>query len=304
MQRGEVVVGIERTDHLRLGDWMVAPVRHVLLARPDQLHRCAGYLLCDRDCLMHEVVGGAPAEAAAERYLVDVAFGNRQAGSLGQRGQCRLGDLRGHPRFTAIRRIKHGGVHRLHGGVVLVRIGVDRLDLLRRAGNGLFHVAVLVADEGLIGVEPSLEELRDAGARNLGVLALVPGRWQRVERGFRLPPALGNDRDSAVANLHHMLDAGHALHLGGVKARELAAEDRAVLDRGAQHAGQLQIQTVNLRSGELGRGVETLERFAGDLPVLRILERHILGLLDLCSGFGDLAEGRGSPRRVVFNHAV
>ena len=34
---------------------------------------------------------------------------------------------------------------------------------------------------------------------------------QRVERGFRLPPALGNDRDSAVADLHHMLDAGHAL---------------------------------------------------------------------------------------------
>ena len=36
--------------------------------------------------LLHEVVGGASAEAAAERHLVDVAFVDRQAGSLGQRG--------------------------------------------------------------------------------------------------------------------------------------------------------------------------------------------------------------------------
>ena len=55
---------------------------------------------------------------------------------------------------------------------------------------------------------------------------LVPGRRQRVERGLRLPPALGNDRDGAVADLHDVLDAGHALHLGGVEARELAAEHR------------------------------------------------------------------------------
>ena len=79
MQRGEVVIRIERADHLRLGDGMIAPVRHVLLARPDQLHRRAGNLLGDRDRLLHEVVGRAPAEAAAEQHFVDVALGRRQA---------------------------------------------------------------------------------------------------------------------------------------------------------------------------------------------------------------------------------
>ena len=188
--------------------------------------------------------------------------------------------------------------------VVLVRIGVDCLHLLRRSGDGLLHVAVLVANEGLLGVEPAFEELRDRGARDFGVLAPVPGRRQRVERGLRLPPALSYHGDSAVADLHHLLDAGHTLHFGGIEAYELAAEYRRILDRGAQHAGELQIEAVNVRAGELGRGIETLERLAGDLPVLRILERDVLRRLDLGSGLGDLAEGGGAARRLMRDHAV
>ena len=59
-------------------------------------------------------------------------------------------------------RVERGGVHRLHGGVVLVRIRVDGLDLLGRAGDGGFDVAVLVADERRARpVEAFLQQLGD-----------------------------------------------------------------------------------------------------------------------------------------------
>ena len=89
VQPGQVAVGIERAGHLALRDRMVAAVRHVLFARPDQLDRRAGHLLGDRDRLLHVVVGGAPAESAAEQHLVHVAFGDRQAGGLRERAPAR-----------------------------------------------------------------------------------------------------------------------------------------------------------------------------------------------------------------------
>ena len=51
-------------------------------------------------------------------------------------------------------------------------IGVDRLDLLGRAGDGGLGVAVLVADEGLLGVEARLAAMSAIEA--LDTLALSP----------------------------------------------------------------------------------------------------------------------------------
>ena len=90
--------------------------------------------------------------------------------------------------------------------MVLVRIGVDRLDLLGRAGDRGLGVAVLVADEGLVSVEAGLEHLGDRGARDLGVRALVPDDGQRLERGLGLPPGVGDDRDAVSPTLHDLLD--------------------------------------------------------------------------------------------------
>src|SRR2546423_11004965 len=138
--------------------------------------------------------------------------------------------------------------------------------LFSRGANGLFHVAVLVPDEGLLGIESAFEELGDGGAREFGVLAFVPSRGQRIERGLRLPPALGHNRNSAVADLHNVLDARHVLHLGCVEAYELAAEHRAILDRSAKHAGEFHVEAVDVLTSELGRGIEPFERLAGYLP--------------------------------------
>ena len=159
--------------------------------------------------------------------------------------------------------------------MVLERIGVDRLDLLRRAGDGGLGVAVLVGHEGLVGVEAGLQHLGDRGARHLGVRALVPDDGQRVERGLGLPPRVGHHRDRGIADLHHVPDARHARDLGGLEALHLAAEHRAVLDRGIEHPGQLQVDPVDLGAGQLVHRVEALHRLADELPVLRVLERHV-----------------------------
>ena len=72
------------------------------------------------------------------------------------------------------------------------------------------------------------------------------------------------------------------------------------LDRGVQHAGQLDVDRVDLAAVELVGGVEPLQRLAGDLPVLRILELDALriGRRQLGRGGGDLAvAGRAARRR-------
>ena len=81
VQSGQVVVLVERADELALHDRVIAPVRHVFFACPQQLHRRAGHFLGDENRLAHVVVErAAPAEPAACHVgLVDVAFVGRQA---------------------------------------------------------------------------------------------------------------------------------------------------------------------------------------------------------------------------------
>ena len=146
----------KRAGQLALRDRMIAAVRHVFLARPDQLDRRARHLLGDQDRLPDIVVRGAAAEAAAEHHLVDIAFLERQAGGLNDRREGKLAVLGGGPDLASVRRVERGGVHRLHRRVVLVGIGVDRLDLFRGAGDRGFGVAVGVADKcRLRGSRPS-----------------------------------------------------------------------------------------------------------------------------------------------------
>jgi hypothetical protein len=81
---------------------------------------------------------------------------------------------------------------------------------------------------------------------------------------------------------------------GGVEALDLAAHHRAFLDRGVEHAGQLEIRTVDLLARDLVRRVQALEALARDLPVLRVLERHVFRRLELGGGFRHLAVGSGA----------
>ncbi len=119
-----------------------------------------------------------------------------------------------------------------------------------------------------------------------------------------MPPRVGDDRDRRVADAHDLLHAG-ALHRDrGVDALHLAAEHRAILDRRVEHPGHRQIHPVDLLARRLVDRVEAREALAGDLPVLRILERDVGRRRDLGGRRGDLAVADAAAGRLVRDHAV
>jgi hypothetical protein len=179
--------------------------------------------------------------------------------------------------------------------VVQERVGVHRLDLLRRGGDRGLGVARPVADEGLVGVEAGLQHLGDGRARHLGVPALVPHDGQHVERGLGLPPRVGHDCHRRVSDLQDVPDARHAGHTGGLVALHRAAEHRALLDRGVEHPRQPEVGAVHLGARHLGQRVEPLHRLADQLPVLRVLERHLCRRGELGGRLRDLAVRGRAP---------
>ena len=276
MEAGDIALRVHARRELALRDRVVAAVRHVLFARPDELHRRAGHFLGDDHGLAHPVVDGAAAtEAAAEQQLVHLALRERQARCLGGRGQRRFAVLGRRPHFAPLRRVARRRGHRLHRRVVLVRIGVHGFDLARRGGDRRARIAGRVADGSFLRVETFLHHRRERRARRGGVRPEVPFDRRRVEGGLRVPPGVGDHGHGRIAHAHDLLHAGPLHHGRGVDALHLAAEHRAILDRRVEHARQLEVMAVDLGAGHLVDGVEARQALAGDLPVLRILERHV-----------------------------
>ena len=152
-------------DELALRDRVVGAVQHVLLARPDQLDRRARHLLGDRDRLADIVVeGAAPAEAAAEMDLVaprTCAIGRPEASAAAASAAS--------PFWVGVQTSQRSGVqqrrgvHRLHGGVVLVgdRRRPPRPSSAAPASAALASPAWLPT-KAFGGVEPLLQHVGDA----------------------------------------------------------------------------------------------------------------------------------------------
>ena len=175
MQSGQVPVRIESSDHLGLSDGVIMPVQHILFTGPDQLHGRARHLLGDQDRLTDVIVAcGAPAEAAAEVVAVDIAFVDRQARGRNCCGESSLGILRCRPDLAFLIGPQSRGVHRLHGGMVLVWETVVGFHFLGCTRDGCFDVTRLVADEGLLRRQSFLEHLIDALAGECGIRPPVP----------------------------------------------------------------------------------------------------------------------------------
>ena len=160
----------------------------------------------------HVVVeGAAPAEAAAEVDLVDVALVGRQAGRRQRRGERGLAVLRRHPHLALVGACSapwRSSAPSARGS------GTDRRRPPRpsspRRRCAAFASPFLLPTKACSASRPAFSMLGDRGARDLGVRALVPDDRQRVERGLGLPPGVGDDGDGGVADLHDLLHARHA----------------------------------------------------------------------------------------------
>ena len=198
--------------------------------------------------------------------LVDLALVDRQARRFRRRRQRGLAVLRRRPDLAACSaRPARRGVHRLHGGVVLVRVAVDRLDRLRARRRAPPWRR-----------RPGCRRrLRSASSPSFSIAAM-----SALETLAFGPSSHSIGRASSAVFARHQVSAttatavsptcttfftpGMLLDLRGVEALDLAAEHRAVLDRGVQHARQLEVDAVDLLAGELVGGVEPLQRLAGD----------------------------------------
>ena len=210
MQRGHVALRVDAGGQLALRDRVIAAVRHVLFARPDELDRRAGHLLRDQHGLADPVLHcAAPAEAAAEEQSCrprTCASGSPDASEAAASAASPF--CVGVQTSQRSARPARRRVHRLHRRVVLVRVRIDGLDLLRRRRERRAHIAVLVADDRVLRVEPGLEHLGERRARRLRVRTEVPFDRQRVEPALRVPPGVGDDGDRGVADAHDLLHAG------------------------------------------------------------------------------------------------
>ena len=98
-------------------------------------------------------------------------------------------------------------VHRLHRGVRKEWNLIDRVDLHRRAGQGLVDVADVLRDRPR-SERRFFELSRDVVRAELGVRTVVPFDLERRQPLLRRPHMVGHDRDGVVEphDLAHALD--------------------------------------------------------------------------------------------------
>ncbi len=214
--------------------------------------------------------------------------------------------MRGHPDLGRVGRHARGAVHRLHRRVREKRRRIGRLDLPGRASDRLQRIALVALREGVGRCQPLFEVLGDQRAGLRGAGAFVPHDRQRIERALGVPPGVGHHRHRAVVDPHRALDTGARGDRGVVEADQLAAEHRARLDRRVEHAGHAHINGVELAAVELVAGVQALDRLAGHLPGLGILQDDGLGVgrRQLGRRGSHLAVAGAAPAGGVRDHAV
>ena len=169
----------------------------------------------------------------------------------------------------------------------------------RRTRQPGFDVAVAVADKRLLGVQAGLQGGCKGCGTGLGVRPEIPFNGQRVDGGLGAPPGVSHHGHRRVANPNHLLHASPLECHSVVGGFDLATPHGAVANGRVQHAWQLEVHAVNLRSVGFVNGVQTSQTLAHQAPVLRVLQGHIGRWLELGCGAGDFAKCRASARRGV-----
>ena len=170
MHARNVALLVQPRRQLALGDGMIGAVRHVLFARPDQLDRRAGELLGDHHRLADIIVeGAAPAEAAAEMQLVDVALLLRQAGGFAAAASAASPFCVGHQtsQLSASSAPSRSSAPWWRGSDRDSRRSPRIFSPIWRLRRQ--RVAILIADDRPPWRQALLEEFGDRGAGDLGI---------------------------------------------------------------------------------------------------------------------------------------
>src|SRR6266511_2918196 len=209
--RDRLVLRVEPRRELIVRRGTIKPVLHVVLARPDHLHRRI-HRLRDAHGLGNKIRLEPPPETATEQRGVNPDLLDRHTGRLGgDLLRARL-ILRRRPHFAAVRAREGRAVHRLHRGVMEERYFVHGFDTLRGSderGEGVTILARL--GSGLAG------ERRQPGryVAERGVRSLVPWDLEGLASLDGLPVGVGDDGDAALR-----ANAPRALHAGPRRAVE------------------------------------------------------------------------------------
>ena len=235
-------------------DRMIAAVQHVLFARPEQLDRRAGHLLGDQHRLRARSRWNAPRRPKPPpRWILctsHLATGRPDAASRDRERGLAVLRRAPRPRTCPPCRARWRSSAPSGRGSGRDRCRPPRPSW-RRSAIAALASPFWLPTKACSASRPSFSISAIVALETLAFGAFVPLDRQRVERGLGLPPGVGHDRDGVVADLHDLLHARHALDLGGVEALHLAAEHRAILDRGVEHARQLEVDAVDLLAGHL-----------------------------------------------------
>ena len=213
---------------------------HVILARPDQLHR-----RCDRlrrlDRGGNEIDIQPAAESAAEQGGVDVDLVGLHPGRGRRRFLRHLLDLSPHVQVAAIRFDVGGAIHRLHGRVRQQRQFVDRFErALRRFERGR-GVAVLARHETLVGGGGLLEQAPYRRIVEARIGPRFPGDPQRIACLKRLPEMIRH-HDHPVGGGQHPAYSRHGQGPRRIDRHGLAPQGGTLRQGRIQHPRQFDVQ--------------------------------------------------------------
>ena len=269
----EFFARVEGPGHFAGHDWVVTTLCHVLFSSPDQLDVGTWDLFSDQNGLTGVVLKRATTTKPASQIdLVDITLVGRNTSRCNRCSERSFTILSRHPNVTPIGSPARSRVHRLHRGVILIRVKKLTFNFGSGGGHGRRHVARLITNKRLLRAEAFLQILRDRLTGNLGVRALVPFNSHRLDTRLGLPECIRDDGHRCFADGNDVPYAFHLQGLCSIKRFKLATEDWALPDGGIQHARELKVDPVNPRAIHLVACIQATDSLPDHLPDFGIFQ--------------------------------
>ena len=276
-------------------------MRHVLLARPEGLHRrTVGGHRNLRSLADAVDIEPAP-ESASEILDLYVNLVGLQTGCFGHCAPGQIGYLRRDPGGRATIADLHRAIHGLKRCVSQI----GRPVLGRQLSHRDRHRAVGITDrrEGMAfaTVERGGKPGKDIGARDPGSSAVIPGHLHLLERLHCPPRMIGNHCHAAGAamttgHFEHLFHAFQSGRLAGIKGLHFAAERRAHQHARVKHARANHIDSEAGATVRLDRPIEAVQGLADQREGRGVLQLDIGRNRPLRRSLRQFAEARLAAR--------